>query len=148
MTFKILEEVRKFYKDYSKLAGFSTEIRNTTRKGDKIKNQLITCSREGKWKSKISLKTNLSAGINCPAKIYVHTLKDVDLWIISKVVLNYSHPCCRDRAEMLKQHRELSMFVRRTNENNEKAEIRSSKTYQSFVAPVGDHRKLSFIKKM
>ncbi|RYQ85200.1 hypothetical protein Ahy_B10g104700 [Arachis hypogaea] len=48
---------------------------------------------------------------------------------------------------MLKQHRELSMFVRRTIETNEEAKIRPSKTYQSFVATAGSHRKLSFIKK-
>ncbi|RYR08522.1 hypothetical protein Ahy_B05g076256 [Arachis hypogaea] len=81
-----------------------------------------------------TLKANLSAGINCPARIYVHILTDVGLWIISKVVLNHSHPCCPDRADMLKQHRELSMFVRRTIENNEEALIRLSKTYKSFVA--------------
>ncbi|RYR02135.1 hypothetical protein Ahy_B06g080965 [Arachis hypogaea] len=48
---------------------------------------------------------------------------------------------------MLKQHREISMFVRRTIETNEEAGIRPSKTYQSFVAAVGSHRKLSFIEK-
>ncbi|RYR16477.1 hypothetical protein Ahy_B04g073506 [Arachis hypogaea] len=72
MIFKTLEEAAKFYKHYSKLAGFSTKIRNMTRDGDKIKNQLIVCSREGRWKSKISptLKTNPSAGLNCRARIY------------------------------------------------------------------------------
>ncbi|XP_057755910.1 protein FAR-RED IMPAIRED RESPONSE 1-like [Arachis stenosperma] len=48
---------------------------------------------------------------------------------------------------MLKQHRELSMFVRHTIENNEEAEIRPSKTYQSFVAVTGNHWELSFIEK-
>ncbi|RYQ94832.1 hypothetical protein Ahy_B08g089782 [Arachis hypogaea] len=48
---------------------------------------------------------------------------------------------------MLKQYRELSMFVRRTIENNKEARIRLSKTYQSFVAAVGGHRELSFIEK-
>ncbi|XP_072066817.1 protein FAR-RED IMPAIRED RESPONSE 1-like [Arachis hypogaea] len=38
-------------------------------------------------------------------------MKDIGLWTISKVVLNHSHPCCADQAEMLKQHRELSMFA-------------------------------------
>ncbi|RYR23966.1 hypothetical protein Ahy_B02g057452 [Arachis hypogaea] len=46
MIFKTLEEVGKFYKHYSKHAGFSTKIKNTTRKGDEVKNQLIVCSRE------------------------------------------------------------------------------------------------------
>ncbi|KAL4294042.1 hypothetical protein AHAS_Ahas18G0188500 [Arachis hypogaea] len=112
MIFKTLEEAGKFYKHYSKLAGFSTKIRNTTRDGDKIKNQLIVCSREGRWKSKISptFKTNPLAGLNYPARIYVHIMKDVGLWTISKVVLNHSYPCCPDQAEMLKQHRELSMY--------------------------------------
>ncbi|RYR24740.1 hypothetical protein Ahy_B02g058262 [Arachis hypogaea] len=41
MIFKTSEEAGKFYKYYSKLADFSTKIRNTTRDGDKIKNQLI-----------------------------------------------------------------------------------------------------------
>ncbi|XP_016168235.1 protein FAR1-RELATED SEQUENCE 5-like [Arachis ipaensis] len=74
-------------------------------------------------------------------------MKDVALWTISKVVLNHSHPCYPDQAEMLKQHRELSMFVRCTIETHEEAEIRPSKTYQSFVAAAGSHSKLGFIEK-
>ncbi|RYR00014.1 hypothetical protein Ahy_B07g088063 [Arachis hypogaea] len=136
MTFTTLEDAGKFYRNYAKAAGFSTRVRCTNRKGNEIKNQLITCSREGKWKSKISPteKTNPTAGLNCPARIYIHTLKDVGAWIISKVVLDHSHPCCPSKAEMLKRHRELSMSIRRTIENNEEAGIRPSKTYQSFVA--------------
>ncbi|RYQ92164.1 hypothetical protein Ahy_B09g098330 [Arachis hypogaea] len=65
----------------------------------------------------------------------------------SKVVLHHSHPCCPDQAHMLKQHRELSMSVCRTIENNEEASIRPSKTFQSFVAAAGVHRKLNFIEK-
>ncbi|RYQ84153.1 hypothetical protein Ahy_B10g103093 [Arachis hypogaea] len=91
MIFKTLEEARKFYKHYSKLASFSTKIRNTTRDRDKIKNKLI--------------------------------------------------------AEMLKQHRELSMFVRGTIEAHEEAEIKPSKTYQSFVTVAGSHHELGFIEK-
>ncbi|RYQ96549.1 hypothetical protein Ahy_B08g092337 [Arachis hypogaea] len=48
---------------------------------------------------------------------------------------------------MLKQHRELSMFMRHIIETNEEAIIRPSKTYQSFVAVVGNHCELSFIEK-
>ncbi|RYQ91351.1 hypothetical protein Ahy_B09g097245 [Arachis hypogaea] len=48
---------------------------------------------------------------------------------------------------MIKQHRELSMFVRRTIENNEEAGIRPSKIYQSFVVTAVSHRELSFIEK-
>ncbi|RYQ91963.1 hypothetical protein Ahy_B09g098036 [Arachis hypogaea] len=101
MTFTTLEDAGKFYKDYAKATGFSTR------------------------KSKISPieKTNPTASLNCPARIYIHTLKDVGAWIISKVVLHHSHPCCPSKAEMLKQHRELSMSVRRTIENNEEAGI-------------------------
>ncbi|RYR78484.1 hypothetical protein Ahy_A01g003306 [Arachis hypogaea] len=124
MTFTTLEEAEKFYRNYAKAAGFSTRVRSTNRKGNEIKNQLITCSREGKWKSKISPieKTNPTAGLNCPARIYIHTLKDVGAWIISKVVLDHSHPCCPSKAEMLKQHKELSMSIRRTIENKEEAD--------------------------
>ncbi|RYR39354.1 hypothetical protein Ahy_A09g044858 [Arachis hypogaea] len=149
MTFTTLEDAGKFYRNYAKAAGFSTRVRCTNRKGNEIKNQLITCSREGKWKSKISPteKTNSTAGLNCPARIYIHTLKDVGAWIISKVVLDHSHPCCPSKAEMLKQHKELSMSICRTIENNEEAGIRPSKTYQSFVAATGGHRELNFIEK-
>ncbi|RYR34624.1 hypothetical protein Ahy_A10g049587 isoform A [Arachis hypogaea] len=48
---------------------------------------------------------------------------------------------------MLKQHRKLSMSIRRTIENNKEAGIRPSKTYQSFVAAAGGHRELNFIEK-
>ncbi|RYR25685.1 hypothetical protein Ahy_B02g059644 [Arachis hypogaea] len=124
MTFTTLEDAGKFYRNYAKAAGFSTRVRSTNRKGNEIKNQLITCSREGKWKSKISPteKTNPTAGLNSPARIYIHTLNDVGAWIISKVVLDHSDPCCPSKAEMLKQHRKLSMSIRRTIENNEEAE--------------------------
>ncbi|XP_052110141.1 protein FAR1-RELATED SEQUENCE 5-like [Arachis duranensis] len=74
-------------------------------------------------------------------------MKDVGFWTISKVVLNHSHPCCLDQVEMLKQHREISMFVCRTIETHEEARIRPSKTYQLFVAAAGSHRKLGFIEK-
>ncbi|RYQ96742.1 hypothetical protein Ahy_B08g092611 [Arachis hypogaea] len=149
MIFTTLEDAGKFYRNYAKAAGFSTRVQSTNRKENEIKNQLITCSREGKWKSKISPteKTNPTAGLNCPARIYIHTLKDVGAWIISKVVMDHSHPCCPSKAEMLKQHRELSMSIRRTIENNEEAGIRPSKTYQSFVATARGHRELNFIEK-
>ncbi|RYR66836.1 hypothetical protein Ahy_A03g012928 [Arachis hypogaea] len=149
MTFTTLEDAGKFYRNYAKVACFSTRVRSTNRKGNEIKNQLITCSRERKLKSKISPteKMNPTAGLNCPARIYIHTLKDVGAWIISKVVLDHSHPCCPSKAEMLKQHRELSMSIRRTIENNEEAGIRPGKTYQSFVAAAGDHCVLNFIEK-
>ncbi|RYR18029.1 hypothetical protein Ahy_B03g062662 [Arachis hypogaea] len=67
MTFTTLEDARKFYKNYANVAGFSTRVRSTNRKGNEIKNQLITYSREGKWKSKISptKKTNPTAGCWC-----------------------------------------------------------------------------------
>ncbi|RYR53943.1 hypothetical protein Ahy_A06g029189 [Arachis hypogaea] len=107
MTFKMLEDVAKFYKNYSKVV------------------------------------TNPSAALNCPARIYIHILKDVKVWIISKVVLHHSHPCCANQVEMLKQHRKLSMSVRRIIENNKEARIRPSKTYQSFVATAGGHRELN-----
>ncbi|RYR30906.1 hypothetical protein Ahy_B01g055696 [Arachis hypogaea] len=48
ITFKTLDEAEKFYKNDSKLAGFSTKIRNTIRNENKIKNQLITCNIEKK----------------------------------------------------------------------------------------------------
>ncbi|RYQ90614.1 hypothetical protein Ahy_B09g096663 isoform B [Arachis hypogaea] len=48
---------------------------------------------------------------------------------------------------MLKQHKELSMSVRRTIENNEKARIRPSKTYQTIVAVAWGHHELNFIEK-
>ncbi|RYQ88625.1 hypothetical protein Ahy_B09g095708 isoform E [Arachis hypogaea] len=64
-----------------------------------------------------------------------------------QVVLDHSHSCCPSKAEMLKQHRELSMSIHRTIENNEEAGIRPSKTYQSFVAAAGGHRELNFIEK-
>ncbi|RYR28709.1 hypothetical protein Ahy_B01g052863 isoform B [Arachis hypogaea] len=62
-------------------------------------------------------------------------------------MLHHSHHCCLTQAEMLKQHRELSMSVRRTIENNEEASIRPSKIFQSFVAAAGGHRELNFIEK-
>ncbi|MED6152875.1 hypothetical protein PIB30_096182 [Stylosanthes scabra] len=111
MTFPILEVDAAFYKKYAKRAGFATKIRNTNRcrETKEIKNQLITCNREGKWIFEISYveKTNPTCGANCPARIYVHIVKKTKISCISKVVLHHSHPCCPDQAQMLPQHREL-----------------------------------------
>ncbi|RYQ85373.1 hypothetical protein Ahy_B10g104925 [Arachis hypogaea] len=60
-----------------------------------------------------------------------NTLED-----IAKFYKDYSKA-----AEILKQHRELSMSVHRTIENNEEAKIKPSKTYQSYM---NSHTKESF----
>ncbi|RYR31701.1 hypothetical protein Ahy_B01g056578 [Arachis hypogaea] len=118
--------------DYVKHGGFSTKIKNSNRNGNKIRNQLITCSKEGNKKSGISatVKTNSTSVTRCPARIYV----------ISNVVLTHSYPCCPDQIEMLKQHRKLSLHVCQTIENNDEAGIRPSKTYKVLVAVIGGHR--------
>ncbi|QHO14010.1 Transposon protein [Arachis hypogaea] len=48
MTFTTLEDAGKVYRNYAKAAGFFTRVWSTNRKGNEIKNQLITYSREGK----------------------------------------------------------------------------------------------------
>ncbi|RYR03862.1 hypothetical protein Ahy_B06g083252 [Arachis hypogaea] len=48
MNFNTLEDAAKFYKIFLKVADFFTRIRSTNKKGNKIKNQLIACSREKK----------------------------------------------------------------------------------------------------
>ncbi|XP_057760126.1 uncharacterized protein LOC130980464 [Arachis stenosperma] len=65
------------------------------------------------------------------------TLEDAE-----KVYRNYAKA-----AGFSTRHRELSMSIRRTIENNEEAGIRLSKTYQSFVAAARGHRELNFIEK-
>ncbi|MED6116105.1 hypothetical protein PIB30_117534 [Stylosanthes scabra] len=151
MTFHTLEDAFAFYKEYAKRVGFSTKIRNTNRckETKEIKNQLITCNREGKWTSEIPCveKTNPMCGVNCPARIYVHIVKKTLRWCILKVVLNHSHPCCPDESQMLPQHRELSMQVCRTIEINEEAGIKPNQTYKALVAASGGHNELGFIEK-
>ncbi|MED6131101.1 hypothetical protein PIB30_006721 [Stylosanthes scabra] len=79
MNFHTLEDASAFYKEYAKRVEFSTKIRNTNRckETKEIKNQLITCNREGKWISDILCveKTNPTCGANCPARIYAHIMK-------------------------------------------------------------------------
>ncbi|MED6206526.1 hypothetical protein PIB30_027750 [Stylosanthes scabra] len=49
MTFLTCQEANDFYKEYAKRDGFVSKIRNSNRNKEtgKIKNQLITCNREG-----------------------------------------------------------------------------------------------------
>ncbi|MED6173700.1 hypothetical protein PIB30_062117 [Stylosanthes scabra] len=47
---------------------------------------------------------------NCPARMFVHIDKLTQHYVISKVILEHSHPCSADLAEMLPQHRELSIY--------------------------------------
>ncbi|MED6128226.1 hypothetical protein PIB30_095547, partial [Stylosanthes scabra] len=116
MLFESLEAARIFYRDYAKRAGFSTKIRNTnkSKKSNEILNQLLSCNREGKRRSELAVseKTNPIFAPNCPARVYVHHLKIIRLWEISKVVLGHSYSCCPSQAELFPQYRELSMYVR------------------------------------
>ncbi|RYR77579.1 hypothetical protein Ahy_A01g002105 [Arachis hypogaea] len=54
---------------------------------------------------------NQTAGLNCPARIYIHTLKDVGAWIISKVVLDHSHLCCPRYKGHVEIEQEMSQVV-------------------------------------
>ncbi|XP_057746274.1 protein FAR1-RELATED SEQUENCE 5-like [Arachis stenosperma] len=104
----------------------------------------IFCGIDDQFVPKVGMTFNT---LENSAKFYKDYSKDVGVWIISKIMLHHLHPCCPDQAQMLKQHRELSMSVCRTIENNEEVGIRPSKTFQSFVAVAGGHRELNFIKK-
>ncbi|MED6172946.1 hypothetical protein PIB30_054634 [Stylosanthes scabra] len=127
MTFKSCTEASEFYKEYAKRAGFSSKIRNSQRNKETgaIKNQLFTCKRKGKRRSDIleAEKTNPMSPANCPARMFVHIDKLTQRYVISKVVLKHSHPFSADLAEMLPQHRELSMYVRHVIVNNDQAGI-------------------------
>ncbi|MED6209039.1 hypothetical protein PIB30_050785 [Stylosanthes scabra] len=133
MTFLTCEAANNFYKEYAKRGGFATKIRNSNKnkKTGEIKNKLITCNREGKMTSHIpeAEKTNPMSPANYPARIYVYIQKSNQQFIISKVVLEHSHPCFPDLAGMLPQHMGLNMYVHHVIENNEHAGIRPSKTY-------------------
>ncbi|RYR62603.1 hypothetical protein Ahy_A04g020312 [Arachis hypogaea] len=125
-----------------------TKIRNTNKK-NKIKNQLITCNKEKKWKSNISptQKTNPSTSFKLYYKnLYTYIEGSCCLGYFVGC-LHYSHPCCPNQEEKFKQHKHLSMFVRRTIENNDEVGIRPNKIYESFVSAAGDHREISFIEK-
>ncbi|MED6202352.1 hypothetical protein PIB30_104495, partial [Stylosanthes scabra] len=104
MLFESLEAARIFYRDYAKRAGFSTKIKNTnkSKKSNEILNQLLSCNREGKRRSELAVseKTNPIFAANSPARVYVHHLKIIGLWEISKVALGHSHPCCPSQVEL------------------------------------------------
>ncbi|RYR30881.1 hypothetical protein Ahy_B01g055665 [Arachis hypogaea] len=97
-------------------SGFVTKIRFTRRVGkNKVpKNQMITCNREGKRKSRVSLieMTNPRINYNCPAMISIRL----------KVCLDHSHPCDSEMAKLLTRNREMSMHMCRVIERNDEAE--------------------------
>ncbi|RYQ85292.1 hypothetical protein Ahy_B10g104811 [Arachis hypogaea] len=133
MCFGTIEDANQFYQNYAKRIGFVTKIRFTRRVGkDKVpKNQMITCNREGKRKSRVSPieKTNPRNNYNCPARISIRLNKE-GLWIISKVCLDHSHPCDPEMAKLLTHNREMTMHMCRVIERNDEAGVRPSKTYQ------------------
>ncbi|MED6147872.1 hypothetical protein PIB30_047988 [Stylosanthes scabra] len=130
MWFEGVEDAGLFYKEYAKRAGFSTKISysNRCKETKEIKNQLITCTREGRWTSEFpSLeKTNPIHAANCPARIYVHIDKKSRHWCISKVILHHSHPCCAEKAQMLPQHRgQLGRVIKKDMRNYVNREVRN-----------------------
>ncbi|KAL4366164.1 hypothetical protein AHAS_Ahas07G0178700 [Arachis hypogaea] len=141
MCFGTIEDANQFYQNYAKRVGFVTKIRFTRRVGkDKVpKNQIITCNREGKCKSRVSLieKTNPRINYNCPARISIRLNKE-GLRIISKVCLDHSHPCDPEIAKLLTRNREMSMHMCRVIERNDEAGVRPSKTYQVLMGEARD----------
>ncbi|MED6110036.1 hypothetical protein PIB30_039207 [Stylosanthes scabra] len=89
MSFETVVEAGLFYKEYAKRAGFSTKIRNSNRckVTKEVKNQLITCNREERWRSEVPFveKTNPICGANCPARIYVHVDKKTRLCVFPRL---------------------------------------------------------------
>ncbi|QHO18756.1 Protein FAR-RED ELONGATED HYPOCOTYL [Arachis hypogaea] len=141
MCFGTIEDANQFYQNYAKRVGFVTKIRFTRRVGkDKVpKNQMITCNREGKRKSRVSPieKTNPRTNYNCPARISIRLNKE-GLWIISKVCLDHSHPCDPEMTKLLTRNREMTMHMCRVIERNDEAGVRPSKTYQVLMGEAGD----------
>ncbi|XP_057747869.1 protein FAR-RED ELONGATED HYPOCOTYL 3-like [Arachis stenosperma] len=150
MCFGTIEDANQFYHNYAKRIGFVTKIRFTRRVGkDKVpKNQMITCNREGKRKSRVSPieKTNPRTNYNCPARISIRLNKE-GLWIISKVCLDHSHPCDPEMAKLLTRNREMTMHMCRVIERNDEAGVRPSKTYQVLVGEAGGFSKINLMEK-
>nr|XP_025608198.1 uncharacterized protein LOC112701685 [Arachis hypogaea] len=150
MCFGTIEDANQFYQNYAKRVGFVTKIRFTRRVGkDKVpKNQIITCNREGKCKSRVSLieKTNPRINYNCPARISIRLNKE-GLRIISKVCLDHSHPCDPEIAKLLTRNREMSMHMCRVIERNDEAGVRPSKTYQVLMGEARGFSNINLMKK-
>ncbi|XP_016205073.1 protein FAR1-RELATED SEQUENCE 6-like [Arachis ipaensis] len=124
MCFGTIEDANQFYHNYAKRVGFVTKIRFTRRVGKyKVpENQMITCNKEGKHKSRVSPieKTNPRTNYNCPARISIRFNKE-GLWIISKVCLDHSHPCDPEMAKLLTRNREMTIHMCRVIERNDEA---------------------------
>ncbi|RYQ85928.1 hypothetical protein Ahy_B10g105572 isoform A [Arachis hypogaea] len=150
MCFGTLDDANQFYQNYAKRVGFVIKIRFTRRVGkDKVpKNQMITCNREGKRKSRVSPieKTNSRTNYNFPARISIRLNKE-GLWVISKVCLDHSHPCDPEMAKLLTPNREMNMYMCRVIERNDEAGVRPSKTSQVLVDEMGDFSKISLMEK-
>ncbi|MED6159003.1 hypothetical protein PIB30_038240 [Stylosanthes scabra] len=77
----------------------------------KVEMTFVKCAKANEFYKKTSdipeaEKTNPMSPANCSARIYIHIQKKTQLYVISKVILQHSHPCSADLAEMLPQHRE------------------------------------------
>ncbi|RYR24701.1 hypothetical protein Ahy_B02g058216 [Arachis hypogaea] len=150
MCFGTIDDTNQFYQNYAKCVGFVTKIRFTRRVGkDKVpKNQMITCNRERKRKSRVLPieKTNPRTNYNCPARISIRLNKE-GLWIISKVCLDHSHPCDPEMAKLLTHNREMSMHMYRVIERNDEVGVRPSKTYQVLVGESWGFSKINLMEK-
>ncbi|RYQ97676.1 hypothetical protein Ahy_B08g093754 [Arachis hypogaea] len=151
MYFGTTDDANQFYQNYTKRVGFVTKIRFTRRVGkDKVpKNQMITCNREEKRKSRVSPieKTNPRTNYNCPTRISIRLNKE-SLWVISKVCLYHSNPCDPEMAKLLTRNREMSMHMCRVIERNDEAGMRRpSKTYQVLVGEAGGFFKINLMEK-
>ncbi|XP_040988966.1 uncharacterized protein LOC121236585 [Juglans microcarpa x Juglans regia] len=146
MQFSSVEEVQAYYIKYGKKKGFGISKKNIGQDDDgTIKWFCLACARGGTSKSGAAnfMKPKQTGKMGCKVMINA-VFNDEGEYIVSKVILDYTHACSPGKARHFRCFKKVEARVAKRLEINDKVEIRLSKNFKYVVVETGGYENVTF----
>ncbi|XP_058181113.1 protein FAR-RED IMPAIRED RESPONSE 1-like [Rhododendron vialii] len=149
MIFDTQDEAYRYYSRYAQQMGFAVARRNSKKgKDGNVRHVCFECNRGGKARVKTSnpVQPRPQTKCDCRARLNLSTNSN-GKWKISRVALEHNHENSPGKARFHKNYRVLDEHVKRKLLLNDKAGIKTYKTYDSLQIEAGGPENLPFLPK-
>ncbi|KAI3896866.1 hypothetical protein MKX03_013517, partial [Papaver bracteatum] len=148
MEFDTTEEIYESYRKFGMQQGFGVAKRSSRKDDGILRHVCYTCVRGGNHRTLSS--TPLNAGptskIGCKAHISARLEQDAK-WRISVLVDDHNHELCPTSTRHLRCNKKIDVASKNKLLLNQKAGIRTNKSYHSLVIEAGGYENLAFSEK-
>lgn len=135
MVFNNIYELIQYYREYGKQSGFRVMKRSSEKGNDgELRYVTLACARSRTCKSNSSntLKPHPSINNNCNAQISVG-LRLSGSWRVNSTKLDHNHDLSPTKSHIWKCYWEITTYIMRKLEIDDKAGIRLNKSYNLVV---------------